>query len=236
MKSRKQHAIEIDRQYHTDYFSRYQLGDRDSWMGEPEDFVLSHLNALAPNSVVLDLGSGPGRLSIPILQRLDPNSGCLVCIDQIDEAINGLRLNIDKNFTASRATIIQSDIANIRLVPRSFDAIVAWSVWEATFDPAELSVQLCRVEAATRPGGFVLIMFNTAIESRDRETGAVVENFKLGNMSTADCLSLLERAFGNWTDCDIRLVDDSETTFEGGAVVAWKSVHVMFFARKPKER
>ena len=106
---------------------------------------------------VLDLGCGDGIIAQGMFQRLGPRS--IAGVDLVDVDRDFLdRLAIDNGIepltSADPVRFARSTETGLPAGDRSFDVVVAWSVFEHVADIASL---LCEVERVLRPGGLVFL-------------------------------------------------------------------------------
>lgn len=108
-------------------------------------FVAEALDRLAPGSVVVDLGCGPGDPATRLLSERHTVLG-------VDLSLAQLRL---ARTLAPRASLVAADITTLRLAPSSVDAVVSFYAL-GHLPPAAHAPLVAEVARWLRPGGFLL--------------------------------------------------------------------------------
>ena len=104
---------------------------------------------LRPGMRVLDIGCGPGSITLDLAQRVAP--GEVVCVDA-SEAVVGLARQsaVDAGDVGTRFEV--ADAMALPFADDSFDVVHAHQVLQHVGDPVGLLREMARV---TRPGGLV---------------------------------------------------------------------------------
>jgi 2-polyprenyl-3-methyl-5-hydroxy-6-metoxy-1,4-benzoquinol methylase len=146
--------------------------ENDAWYDQPAAFTSMHLDALLlgfsrrrlemvakhlsepaiAHAVVLDVGSGSGRLAAMLLREHPGWQAALV--DRSPAAVKFSSAYLDATGLARRAECRRGDLAAIPYADASFDVVVAAEVLEHTSDPAASATELLRV---LKPGGRLAI-------------------------------------------------------------------------------
>jgi ubiquinone/menaquinone biosynthesis C-methylase UbiE len=109
-------------------------------------YLLSHLGCGAR---VLDVGCGPGTLTVDIAKRVAP--GRVLVVDVSTEVIEQAQ-NHAAEVGGVNATFLVGDFRALDLEPRSFDVVHAHQVLQHLVDPVGA---LAAMAALARPGGLV---------------------------------------------------------------------------------
>jgi len=110
------------------------------------------LGRLQPGARVLDLGCGPG---VPALQAIAEAGHAAVGVDVSREQIARARRN------APAAEVIHASLLDVDFAQASFDAVVVFYVIDHL--PREAHAELlAKIHRWLRPGGWLLITFDTA--------------------------------------------------------------------------
>ncbi|MBL2486581.1 class I SAM-dependent methyltransferase, partial [Klebsiella pneumoniae] len=82
------------------------------------------------NLQVLDLGSGVGRNSIPIAQKIQNTSGTVTCVDLLDSALTKLQTYSKEYGVINNIKTEQVAIENYYIQPDTYNYIIAVSSLE----------------------------------------------------------------------------------------------------------
>ena len=146
--------------------------ENDAWYDQPAAFTSMHLDALLlgfarrrlemvaahlsepsiDRAVVLDVGSGSGRLAAMLLRAHPGWQAALV--DRSAAAVAFSSAYLDATGLARRAECRRGDLAAIPFADASFDVVIAAEVLEHTSDPEASAAELLRV---LKPGGRLAI-------------------------------------------------------------------------------
>ncbi|MEJ9269961.1 class I SAM-dependent methyltransferase, partial [Bacillus thuringiensis] len=83
-----------EKEYHDLCYEQYKLFETGSWLHKPVKTVMDLMDYFEEKNKlqVLDLGSGVGRNSIPIAQKIKNASGTVTCVDLLDSALTKLQI------------------------------------------------------------------------------------------------------------------------------------------------
>lgn len=189
-----------ERKYHEACYDNYALFESGSWLYKPVKTVmetLSYMDSLE-QVIILDLGCGVGRNSIPMAEALKSRNGKVVCVDLLDNALMKLD-NYSKQYgIRDYIETCLSDIGEFTIQEEYFDYIIAVSALEHVASERELKLVLDRMVKGTKMGGYNCIILNTNIVELDSITGIELEpQFEL-NLSTNQAQQLLTKAYEGW--------------------------------------
>ncbi|EJR63815.1 hypothetical protein IK3_02902 [Bacillus toyonensis] len=83
-----------EKKYHDLCYEQYKLFETGSWLYKPVKTVMDMMDYFERqnNLQVLDLGSGVGRNSIPIAQKIKNCSSTVTCVDLLHSALTKLQV------------------------------------------------------------------------------------------------------------------------------------------------
>ena len=119
---------------------------------EQPDRVIAAL-ALAPGSVVADIGAGTGYFSLRLARAVGP-AGRVIATDLQPEMLAMLRRNA-ADAGASNVELVQSTESDAMLAPASLDLALMVDVYHELSRPAETMAQVRR---ALKPGGRLVLV------------------------------------------------------------------------------
>jgi SAM-dependent methyltransferase len=146
-----------------------EVGDKVSCMpdiatythGHAESVLRSHRTRTAENSAayllpylraglsLLDIGSGPGTITVDLAERVAP--GPVTAVEVTEAALAVTRAEFERRGYAS-AQLVTGDIHDLPFPSRSFDVVHAHQVLQHVADPVAALREMVRV---CRPGGVV---------------------------------------------------------------------------------
>lgn len=189
-----------EKKYHDFCYDNYKLFEKGSWLYKPVNTVMELLTELEgrKNLRVLDLGSGVGRNSIPIAQKIKKNGGKVVCVDFLDSAINKLK-EYSNEFDVSHVIVPEkSDIGNYRIKEGEYDFIVAVSSLEHVSSEDVFENILYQMAEGTRANGLNCIIVNTEVKEAEIETNRKLDAMMEINIPTEEMLKKLDKIYSGW--------------------------------------
>lgn len=132
----------------------YTHGHHDSVLESHRSRTIANSAAYAQNYFipgvrVLDVGSGPGTITVEIAERIAP--GELVALEINDEAAALTSAELSRN-QVTNASVVTGDVHNLDLADESFDVVHAHQVLQHVTDPVTALREMGRV---CRTGGVV---------------------------------------------------------------------------------
>lgn len=109
------------------------------------------LPALVPGQVLLDVGCGPGTITVDLAQRVAP--GHVVGLDRSERVVELARESV-RTASVTNLTFRTGDVYALDFEDASFDVVHAHQVLQHLPDPVAALRELRRV---TRPGGLVAV-------------------------------------------------------------------------------
>ncbi|MBK7950512.1 MAG: methyltransferase domain-containing protein [Deltaproteobacteria bacterium] len=108
------------------------------------------LDRLAPGLALLDVGCGPGTLTVDLARRVAP--GRVVGIDRAGEVLGDARRHAESAGVA--VELVEGDVYELPLPDAAFDVVHAHQVLQHLADPVAALREMRRV---ARPGGLVAV-------------------------------------------------------------------------------
>ncbi|EEP80227.1 conserved hypothetical protein [Uncinocarpus reesii 1704] len=119
-------------------------------------YVIPHLR---PGMTVLDVGCGPGSLTVDLAKRVAPEGGKVVGIDYVADPLDSARQNaVDQEVTNVEFKV--GDIHALEFPDESFDLVHAHQVLQHIADPVQGLREMRRV---TKRGGIVALRESAAM-------------------------------------------------------------------------
>jgi SAM-dependent methyltransferase len=191
---------EEEKRYHDFCYENYQLFEKGSWLYKPVSTVMDLLPLLITKErlKILDLGSGVGRNSIPIAAKIKNQGGKVFCVDLLDSAINGLKVNCKKFDVEEVIYPEKADIGKYEIKTNFFDFIIAVSSLEHVESKSELQLVLENMAVGTKDNGINCIIVNSEVEELDIETGKKLDAYMEVNLSTKTLMNILRTVYDGW--------------------------------------
>ncbi|ANC77580.1 methyltransferase [Fictibacillus phosphorivorans] len=189
-----------EKEYHDYCYDHYKLFEKGSWLYKPVRTVMEIVPLLSDlkNIQILDLGSGVGRNSIPLIQVLKDQGVSVDCVDILDSALRKLEQYSQEFKVIDHVTPIKADISTYEIKENTYDLIVAVSSLEHLDSVESLKDVLQRMERGTRTGGINCLIVNSEVTETDVETQKSIDVFMEINMNTNDMTKLLRDTYSNW--------------------------------------
>ena len=111
-------------------------------------YLLPHLR---PGLSLLDIGSGPGTITVDLAERVAP--GQLTAVELTEAALAVTRAEVERRGLHS-ARLVTGDVHELPFPPDSFDVVHAHQVLQHVADPVTALREMVRV---CRPGGVVAV-------------------------------------------------------------------------------
>ncbi|UHA72747.1 class I SAM-dependent methyltransferase [Paenibacillus sp. 481] len=219
--------------YHEDFYKESKLFEAGSWLAKPVKVVMDMLEELDLEGIrVLDLGSGVGRNSIPIAQRIQPYSGAVHCVDLLPTAVHKLGEHIQQYGVEASITAEIADVEFYDIAVDTYDYIVACSCLEHVSSEAAFRAVVERMQRGTTAGGINSILMSTEVEHFDIATGERTAGLIELHLSTDRAFQLLRESYHEWDIVIEKQLPQSIQEQKQGACIAFKSNWITFVARK----
>ncbi|AZJ20669.1 class I SAM-dependent methyltransferase [Bacillus wiedmannii] len=196
-----------ERKYHDLCYEQYKLFETGSWLYKPVKTVLDLMDYFEgqTNLQVLDLGSGVGRNSIPIAQKIKNASGTVTCVDLLDSALTKLQTYSKEHDVFEVIKTEQAAIENYYIAPNTYNYIVAVSSLEHVQSEEDFKKVLHSMKKGTKIGGINCFIINSNIQEIDLHTNEELVALIEINLPTEDMLHLLKSIYKEWQEIEIEI-------------------------------
>lgn len=196
---RIEYIREEEKKYHDFCYDNYKLFEKGSWLYKPVKTVMNYLSFFDKKELkVLDLGSGVGRNSIPIAEKIKGSGGKVVCVDLLDSAIEKLE-RYSRDFEVETAIeLVQADIGDYPIKKDAFDYIIAVSSIEHVATEDIFDKVLQQMMEGTKVGGINCIIVNSEITEVEIETNKILDALMEINLPTDKMINKLKSIYEGW--------------------------------------
>ncbi|AYF06681.1 hypothetical protein bcere0028_23580 [Bacillus cereus AH1271] len=196
-----------EKKYHDLCYEQYKLFETGSWLYKPVKTVMDLMEYFEGqnNLQVLDLGSGVGRNSIPIAQKIKNASGTVTCVDLLDSALTKLQTYSKEHDVFEVIQTEQAAIENYYIQPDTYDYIVAVSSLEHVKSEEDLKNVLHSMKKGTKTGGINCFIINSNIQEIDLHTNEKLDALIEINLPTEDMIYLLKSIYKEWKEIKIEI-------------------------------
>ncbi|MCW1239285.1 class I SAM-dependent methyltransferase [Bacillus pretiosus] len=196
-----------EKKYHDLCYEQYKLFETGSWLYKPVKTVMDLMEYFEGqnNLQVLDLGSGVGRNSIPIAQKIKNASGTVTCVDLLDSALTKLQTYSKEHDVFEVIKTEQAAIENYYIAPNTYNYIVAVSSLEHVQSEEDFKKVLHSMKKGTKIGGINCFIINSNIQEIDLHTNEELVALIEINLPTEDMLHLLKSIYKEWQEIEIEI-------------------------------
>jgi ubiquinone/menaquinone biosynthesis C-methylase UbiE len=192
-------AKERENNYHNKLYVEHKLFRSGTWLARPLSFVTDSFGLMKgrENAVVLDLGSGIGRHSIPLAEYVG-SEGHVICIDRLSSAILGLEENAKRYFVRDKIIPVISDIDMRPFTPSSFDFVLSISCLEHVPTVRKFAELIRKLQFGTKKNGvhcFSILMDNKWYDDNTLEKLDPLVELELDSPETK---CLLKKLYKDW--------------------------------------
>ncbi|MDR4324163.1 class I SAM-dependent methyltransferase, partial [Bacillus paranthracis] len=194
-----------EKKYHDLCYEQYKLFEIGSWLYKPVKTVMDLIDYFEGqnNLQVLDLGSGVGRNSIPIAQKIQNSSGTVKCVDLLDSALTKLQTYSKEYGVINNIKTEQAAIENYYIQRNTYDYIVAVSSLEHVQSEEDLKKVLHSMKEGTKSGGMNCLIINSNIQEIDLHTNEELDALIEINLPTEDMIHLLKSIYKEWKEIKV---------------------------------
>jgi SAM-dependent methyltransferase len=203
-----------EKTYHDHFYGNNKLFEKGSWLHKPVQTVMDQLLLLMDkeNLCVLDLGSGVGRNSIPIAEKIKNKNGKVICVDFLDSAIEKLNQYSHEFGVEQVIQTVKADIGDYPIKEAEFDFIVAVSSLEHLASEGLFEKVVQRMATGTKVNGINCLIVNSQVEEIFIETNEKLDALIEINLKTKDMLKKLTQLYGDGWELLSQLVKPLEYT------------------------
>lgn len=196
-----------EKKYHDLCYEQYKLFEIGSWLYKPVKIVMDLMDHFEGqnNLQVLDLGSGVGRNSIPIAQKLRNTSGTVTCVDLLNSALTKLQTYSKEHDVFEVIKTEQAAIENYHIDSNAYDYIVAVSSLEHVKSEEDFKNVLHSMKKGTKNGGINCLIINSNIQKIDLKTNEELEALIEINLPTEEIIRLLKSIYKGWKEVKVEI-------------------------------
>ncbi|MFV8517035.1 class I SAM-dependent methyltransferase [Bacillus sp. SBS7] len=196
-----------EKKYHDLCYEQYRLFETGSWLYKPVKTVMNLMNYFEGrnNLQVLDLGSGAGRNSIPLAQKIKNASGTVTCVDLLDSALTKLQIYSQEYDVFEVIKTEKVAIENYYIQPNTYDYIIAVSSLEHVQSEEDLKNVLHSMKKGTKIGGINCLIINSNIQEIDLHTNEELDALIEINLSTDKMIHLLKNIYEDWKEMKVEI-------------------------------
>ena len=200
MNDRIVYIREEERKYHESCYDNYKLFAEGSWLHKPVKTVMETLGYFDEyeSLMILDLGCGVGRNSIPLAESLKSRKGEVVVVDLLQSALDKLATYSQEFGVSEWIKPVNQDIGDYIIHENQFDYIVAVSALEHVENVSKFNEVLANMNKGTNINGINCIIMNTNIKKVDVITGLELDPLMEINLDTDKANELLAMAYNGW--------------------------------------
>ncbi|HGH7181757.1 class I SAM-dependent methyltransferase [Bacillus cereus] len=205
--NRIEYIRQEEKKYHDLCYEQYKLFEAGSWLSKPVKTVMDLIDHFAgqKNLQVLDLGSGVGRNSIPIAQKIKNTSGTVTCVDLLDSALKKLQIYSKEHDVFEVIKTEQAAIENYYIASNTYDYIVAVSSLEHVKSEEDLTNVLHSMKKGTKTGGINCLIINSNIQEIDLKTNEELDALIEINLSTEEMINTLKSIYKEWKEIKVEI-------------------------------
>ncbi|MDR4984551.1 SAM-dependent methyltransferase [Bacillus cereus] len=205
--NRIEYIRQEEKKYHDLCYEQYKLFETGSWLNKPVKTVMDLMDYFEGqnNLQVLDLGSGVGRNSIPIAQKLKNASGTVTCVDLLYSALTNLHVYSKEHGVFEIINTEQAAIENYHITSDTYDYIVAVSSLEHIKSEEDLKNVLHSMKEGTKNGGINCLIINSNIQEIDLKTNEELDALIEINLPTEEMIYILKSIYKGWKEIKMEI-------------------------------
>ncbi|PGZ61508.1 SAM-dependent methyltransferase [Bacillus cereus] len=232
--NRIDHIRNEEKKYHDLCYEQYKLFETGSWLYKPVKTVMDLIDHFEgqKNLQVLDLGSGVGRNSIPLAQKIKNASGTITCVDLLDSALTKLQTYSKEYGVIKNIKTEQVAIENYYIAPNTYDYIVAVSSLEHVKSEEDLTNVLHSMKKGTKTGGVNCLIINSNIQEIDLHTNEELDALIEINLSTDYMIHLLKSIYKEWQEIKIEIKELAYNIVRNEREIQLKTNAITFVVQK----
>lgn len=223
-----------EKKYHDLCYEQYKLFEIGSWLYKPVKIVMDLMDHFEGqnNLQVLDLGSGVGRNSIPIAQKLRNTSGTVTCVDLLNSALTKLQTYSKEHDVFEVIKTEQAAIENYHIDSNAYDYIVAVSSLEHVKSEEDFKNVLHSMKKGTKNGGINCLIINSNIQEIDLKTNEELEALIEINLPTEEIIRLLKSIYKGWKEVKVEIKELAYNIVRNERHIQLKTNAITFVVQK----
>ncbi|WP_144488275.1 class I SAM-dependent methyltransferase [Bacillus sp. ABP14] len=232
--NRIDHIRNEEKKYHEICYEQYKLFEAGSWLYKPVKTVMDLMDYFEEqyNMQVLDLGSGVGRNSIPIAQKMKNASGTVTCVDLLDSALTKLQIYSKEHDVFEVIKTEQAAIENYYIQPNTYDYIIAVSSLEHVQSEEDLKNVLHSMKKGTKIGGINCLIINSNIQEIDLHTKEELDALIEINLPTDNMIHLLKSIYKDWQEIKVEIKELAYNIVRNERHIQLKTNAITFVVQK----
>ncbi|WP_439876303.1 class I SAM-dependent methyltransferase [Bacillus mycoides] len=223
-----------EKKYHDLCYEQYKLFEAGSWLYKPVKTVMDMLNYFEGQKdlQILDLGSGVGRNSIPIAQKITNNGGTVTCVDLLETALMKLQVYSKEYGVFEYIKTEHSAIENYYISSNTYNYIIAVSSLEHVRSIEDFKKVLYSMKNGTKSGGINCLIVNSNIQEIDLETNQELDALVEINLSTEEMILVLKSVYTEWQEVKIEIKSLSYAIVRNGKHIKLKTNAITYVVQK----
>mgnify|MGYP000002468790 CR=1 FL=1 len=223
-----------EKKYHDLCYEQYKLFETGSWLHKPVKTVMDLMDYFEEKNKlqVLDLGSGVGRNSIPIAQKLRNTSGTVTCVDLLNSALTKLQIYSKEHDVFEAIKTEEAAIENYHIDSNAYDYIVAVSSLEHVQSKEDLTNVLHSIKEGTKTGGINCLIINSNIQEIDLHTKEELDALIEINLPTEDMIHLLKSIYKGWKEVKVEIKELAYNIVRNERHIQLKTNAITFVVQK----
>ncbi|MDA2383711.1 class I SAM-dependent methyltransferase [Bacillus cereus] len=223
-----------EKKYHDLCYEQYKLFETGSWLYKPVKTVMDLMDHFEGqnNLQVLDLGSGVGRNSIPIAQKIRNTSGTVTCVDLLNSALTKLQNYSKEHDVFEVIKTEEAAIENYHIDSNAYDYIVAVSSLEHVKSEEDFKNVLHSMKKGTKNGGINCLIINSNIQEIDLKTNEELEALIEINLPTEEMIRLLKSIYKGWKEVRVEIKELAYNIIRNERHIQLKTNAITFAVQK----
>ncbi|EEL70618.1 hypothetical protein bcere0026_23760 [Bacillus mycoides] len=181
---------------------------------------------------ILDLGSGVGRNSIPIAQKIMNSGGTVTCVDLLDSALKKLQIYSKEYGVYEVIKTKHSAIEDYYIAPNTYDYIVAVSSLEHLKSEEDFKKVLYSMKTGTKIGGINCLIVNSNIQEIGLETNQKLDALVEINLPTEEMIWTLKSVYSEWQEVKVEIKSLSYDIVRNGKSITLKTNAITYVVQK----
>lgn len=215
--------------YHKEYYGKNVLYKPGSWLQGPTEHLAALTSRLAPQSKVLDLGSGVGRNAVRLASL---TRAPVTCVDILPEAIALLEKYATENGVGHLIDGIVSPMEHFAIERERYALILAVSCLEHSASKKSLLDLLESIKAGVTEGGSTFITTSAERRLEDLTTGEILPTLVETSLTHEEARQLLAQTFADWQIERFETENYQEELLQNDRPILWRSKELILLANR----